>query len=98
GRSADVGEVPAESDEDVRDQEIPKICAGEIDQCAAELDSSTSDDDGQHAEALDEVPGEERGREHGDNVPLDHGGAFAEAVAAGDDGERCRSHDQRHTG
>jgi hypothetical protein len=87
GRSADVGEVPAKSDKDVRDQKIPEIDAGEIDKCASELDGRTGDDDGQHAKALDQVPSEERRREHGNVVPLDHSCTFAEAVATGDHGE-----------
>ena len=79
-------------DEDIGDEEIGEVDAGQIHERAAELDETPRRDDRQHADARDEMAGEERGQEHGDDVRLDDGCAVAEAEAAGEHGERCRRH------
>ena len=57
---------------------LAEVDAGQIGRDAAELDQAAGDDDRQHAEACNEMAGEERRQEHADDVHLDHGGAVDE--------------------
>jgi hypothetical protein len=87
-------EVPAHAEQEEGDQEAVQVRAGQGHGDAQRVQRHADGHDRQHAEALDELPGEEARREHADDVPLQHQRRVGEGQAALVHRDRRRGHQQ----
>ncbi len=96
GRRADEAEVPADAEQNEGDVELFQRHAGQRDGPGGGEDGKAETDDLRRAEPRDQVAGEEGGDEHREDMAGDDMARVAGVVAAADDGERGRGHDQVH--